>query len=316
MTIDTTGLGAPVTDLDDYLAARPRPACIPDRDVARTPGADDTPRTTRLRWALIPLAFLAVAGAFAVGRSFGSDPILVPAAAPLETAAARGLDGFAELYVATYLAASGPERAAALARFGPGLDAANDPGPDARYVVRTASVRSSPIGDDYWSVLVGAEVLYRTEAGFVPGGLEYYEVAVADVDAGMIATAPPLPAAAPVVPVPYGTYVDLRRPADEATVAFITEFVQAYFLGGEQLPRYVVADAGITPPSPAAAADVVTVHTEDVDGATWATATVMLTDADGHTLSTAITVRLVVDRVGGLRVAAVLPGPPPLPPAP
>ena len=75
-------------------------------------------------------------------------------------------------------------------------------GPDARYVVRTASVRSSPIGDDYWSVLVGAEVLYRTEAGFVPGGLEYYEVAVADVDAGMIATAPPLPAAAPVVPVP------------------------------------------------------------------------------------------------------------------
>jgi hypothetical protein len=317
VTIDTAGLGSPVTDLDDYVASRPHPPCGPDR--SPPPGPDPVhPGPARFRWVLVPLAVLVLAGTFALGRSnTPRDPGRAVPGATITPTSPHGLDGFAELYVATYLTASGSERTMRLERFGPGLDATGDPGANRRYVTRAATIGAESIGPGYWSVLVAADVLYHSDGGFAPGGIEHYEVAVAAVDGGFLATAPPLPVAAPATPMPVGTIGDLEGTADDATVAFMAAFVEAYFIGEGRLLRLIAPGADIDPPLPAATAVRMGAVTRgEIDGETWATAVVAVTDAEGHTLPTGITARLVADVAGAMRVAEVLPGPPPLPPSP
>ena len=308
MTIDTAGLGAPITDIDDFVANRAGPSCHP-ADTAPTATVEG-PRDARpawLRWAALPLALAVLAAVWTIGRA-GAPTAVGPAP---ETAPA-GLEGFAELYVATFLTAGGPDGSSALDPFVVALDDIDALNPYERYVARSAAIRIEPIGEDYWSVLVAADVLYRTDGGYGPGRVEFYEVAIATPATGFVATAAPLPVAAPDAPVPYGTYGELRGDADDATTAFIAEFLDAYFGGSGRLPRLVTADSGIEAHAPFAEIEMRSVRIGQLDGSTWVTASVVVTTGEGVALPTSVTVRLVGDS-SGMRIADLLPGAPPTP---
>ena len=249
MTIDTSTLGAPVTDIDDFIASRPGSPCHADA-LARPDIIDesDDAQRSRLRWAAVPIVIAALVAAWMLGAAGTPDPTL-----PSPPTTPDGLEGFAELYVATFLTEAGIDATDALDPFAIPIDGIEAMTPYERYVPRSAAIRIDPIGVDYWAVLVAADVLYRTEGGYGPGGVEYFEVAIAATDGGFVATAAPLPVRRPAAVIPYGTYGELRAEADEATVAFMADFLEAYFTDSGRLPRMVTADSGIEAAAPFAA---------------------------------------------------------------
>lgn len=308
MTIDTSTLGAPVTDIDDFIASRPGSPCHADTfdrpDIADESG---DARRSRLRWAALPIAVAALVGAWMLGGAGTSDATLPP-----PPAAPDGLEGFAELYVATFLTEAGIDAADALDPFVIPIEGIEALTPYERYVPRSAAIRIESIGVDYWSVLVAADVLYRSNGGYGPGNVEYFEVAIAATDGGFVATAAPLPVPRPAAPIPYGTYGELRSEADEATAAFMAEFLEAYFGGSGRLPRIVTADSGIETVAPFAAVAMGSVRVGEIDGATWVTAAAVVTNHEGIRLPTSVTVRLFGDSTG-VRIAELVPGAPPAP---
>ena len=305
MTIDTSTLGAPVTDIDDFIASRPGSPCHADA-LARPDIIDesDDAQRSRLRWAAVPIVIAALVAAWMLGAAGTPDPTL-----PSPPTTPDGLEGFAELYVATFLTEAGIDATDALDPFAIPIDGIEAMTPYERYVPRSAAIRIDPIGVDYWAVLVAADVLYRTEGGYGPGGVEYFEVAIAATDGGFVATAAPLPVRRPAAVIPYGTYGELRAEADEATVAFMADFLEAYFTDSGRLPRMVTADSGIEAAAPFAAVEMGSVRVGEIDAATWVTASAIVTNHEGIRLPTSVTVRLVGDSAGP-RIAELLPGAP------
>jgi hypothetical protein len=302
-------LGAPVTDLDDYVAAREHAPCRPELESAIADAVAHDHGIVRRFWWLGPALAVVVAGAWLIGRS----PAPLPApTAPALAAAPAGLTGFAEMYVAAHLTGAD---ASTMRSFTAEPATARVNAYD-RYVTGAAAVAVAPIGDDYWTVTVAADVLPRIDGGYGPGTLEYFAVAVAVVGSGYLATGTPLPVAAPVATVPYAVYGELRTEGDDSMVAFMKEFLDAYLGGSGRIPRLVTPDSAISAvlPAPAATVDVTSVKVGDIGGITWATASAAMTDANGSVLPVTITVRLAAT-TAGVRVAEMLPGPPPLPAA-
>ena len=118
-----------------------------------------------------------------------------------------------------------------------------------------------------------------------------------------------LPGRRPAAVIPYGTYGELRAEADEATVAFMADFLEAYFTDSGRLPRMVTADSGIEAAAPFAAVEMGSVRVGEIDAATWVTASAIVTNHEGIRLPTSVTVRLVGDSAGP-RIAELLPGAP------
>jgi hypothetical protein len=218
--------------------------------------------------------------------------------------------GFAEMFVAAYL--TGAEESTL--RSFTAEAAATRVSPYDRYVTGTAAVGITEIGADYWTVTVAADILPRTDGGYGPGSIEFFEVAVAVVGSGYLATGTPLPIPAPVTTVPYGVYSELRTEADDPTVAFVQEFLDAYLAGNGRIPRLVTPESGISAvaPAPAATTAVTSVRIGDIAGVAWAAAAAVAIDEEGFELPVTIALRLVAT-ADGVRVAEVLPGPPPLP---
>jgi hypothetical protein len=186
--------------------------------------------------------------------------------------------------------------------------------PYQRYVASTAAVGLTEVGSAYWTVTIAADVLPKIDGGYGPRTIEYFEVAAAAVGSGYLATGAPLPVPAPVATVPYGVYAEPRSEADDTTLAFVQEFLDAYLAGSGRLPRLVTPDSGISPVAPTSAQNtaVTAVRVGDIAGRTWAVATAVATRVDGSALPITIAVRLV-PTPDGVRVAEILPGPPPLP---
>ena len=306
--MDVSALGAPVTDIDDFIAGRSQPGCRSEPAHAATPPTpevDGTPRHSRgVRIVAVSVvAVLAVVAAWALGRGAAAAPL-----PPSPTGPPVGLTGFAELYVAAYLSGS-----ADAAGFVADVDDIEWPRHLARYVARTESLGAYEIAPSYWSVTVGAEVMHQTNGGYGPGRLEYYDVAIAMSPAGLIATAAPFPVDPPPKAVPPGVYADLRTQSDDAILALVTDFAGAYFARQGHLARTITATSTIDPmTTPYRGVDVLEVRIGDVGGETWATAPVILKEANGQELSTSLTVRISGTGTTA-RIAALLPG---LPPAP
>jgi hypothetical protein len=212
------------------------------------------------RAAAIALWVLVGAGALGGCAAFVVRPLASPTRAPKTTAPASstGAEGFAELYVATYLSDAGGSETAndVLKTFYPGGDVdLRDVRPHTLYVTQTVALDATQVSKGYWSITVGARVMAASANGYVPLGLRAYQVGVArSAEGGFVATSAPgqvpLPRAAslpklkgPALASPDATHSDVN--------AALQRFFAAYLTGQGELSRYVAPDAGLVAVSPA-----------------------------------------------------------------
>jgi hypothetical protein len=244
---------------------------------------------------------------------FVTRPVAIAAPATTPTGPAAGVAGFAELYVATYLTAAGAGAPDALEAFLAGPSDVTAMTPRARYVPHAATIDVAALGDGYWAATVAVEVLERLGDGYTPAGIHHYAVTIAEGPGGLVATGLPSRVASPRVAVPAGTYADLRVEADDELMAFAAGFVDALVADSGGLARYVASGSGIEPldPAPYVDTELLEVRTGMVSGDHWAEILVAGTTAAG----TAEVVNYTIQLTGTeerLRVAVLLPGPPPV----
>lgn len=306
MTTPSATLGTPVTDLDDSVVARQHSTCRSRPESSNVASEPHDPPALRRSWWIAPILVVVIVGAWMLGRH-SLDP---RSGTPGVATAPDGLTGFAELYVAAVLTGANESALRPLTV----EPAAAQVAPFHRYVSRTAAIGLVPVAPDYWTITVAADVLPRTDGGYGPAAIEYFEVTVAVVGRRFLATGTPLPVPMPAATVPSGVYSELRTPGDEPTVAFVQEFVDAYLAGRGHIHRLVTPESGIgaVTPAPAATTEIASVKVGDIAGTTWATIVGSITDTDGWSMPITLSVRMV-DAAAGVRIAEVLAGPPPLP---
>jgi hypothetical protein len=266
------------------------------------------PRPVRpwLRGAVIAAVVVGVAATalWATSRPGGETDPAELAARPY------GLEGFAEMYVATYLTAVGDEGAAELRRFyAAGPDGAELEGAD-RWVARTAAVAVTQPFPGQWEVTVAADVLSHDGLGYRRDGIQHYVVGVVEGPAGLAATS--LPAripAPPPAPLPAAsgeTVVD-----DPAVGALVAGFFSAYLTGAGDLRAFASEDVSSAVPDAFVAVEVTGITAvPDPEGLMRLRVRGTARDGGGHTLP--IEYHLVVAAEGGtMRIAAVTAGPPP-----
>lgn len=200
-----------------------------------------------------------------------------------------GPEGVAELFVATWLAASPGD---SLAPYYPGTaTAALRPQyapvpPPAPKVLRTATIRADELADNYWSVTVGA----MTQAGDAPVATRFFRVPMMLTRVKLyVASALPSEVAGPLgSKSPDLAVGSLGRPnpADPVAVS-VAQFLAALLTGQGELTRYTSADTTVAPinPIPFAAVELTDLATRKLNGdinhlEVVAAATAM--DANGH----------------------------------
>lgn len=179
------------------------------------------------------------------------EPLTIVPAEPAIPVPPDGIVGFAELYVAAYLTATGAARQATIERYFPAAPDMVSRQAFDRYVTQAVVVAVEHAGAEVWTLDVAVEVLTFDGAAYVLDGLHHYAVAVSAPDGGpLAATSLPMRIAAPpageVAAVVIGTPV-----ADPSLEAVASGFVRAYVAGSEELFRYTAAEFGpdaISPP--------------------------------------------------------------------
>ena len=257
--------------MKDGIPAASAPPALELLDVAfdspPPAGAQPEPEKASTPWRIAVAIGIAAAllGGVAVAivrnpapAAFASPPAVTPAA---ETTP-DGLAGFAELYLATYLTARGPDRAAQITAFHP---AAPDPAADGanRFVRQISTMSSTRNLDGIWEVRLAADVLIHDGVGYQPDGIHHYLVGIADTPQGFAATSLPARIAAPA-PAPIPAMAGGTDITDEGLRALVEGFLTAYLTGAGDVRAFVSAGAAIAPitPPPFAA-----VTTEQMSGA-------------------------------------------------
>ena len=196
-------------------------------------------------WALVGLTFFAAAVALLRPPPKAAAAVKVPEST-------LGAQGFAELYVAAYLGA-GKGTEESLRPFHPAGVDLRDVTPGGVYAGRTTSIEAREVEDHYWAVTVGVEVLYPQGAGLQSGGVRFYQVGVAKVGGGYVATA--LPAEVPAPPTarrPKLALGILERPERNDPIATaVAHFAAAFLAGDGELARYTAPDSSLRPVRPA-----------------------------------------------------------------
>jgi conjugative transposon protein TcpC len=200
-------------------------------------------------WALWSLVILgAVAG---VSAHFARQPRAseLTRSAPSSSLEA---EGFAQLYVAAYLSA-GEGTEDQLRKFYPAVPSLQGTHPGSFYAARTATMGARPLGRNYWSVTVAADVLRPEGGGFRPVGNRFYSVGVAlTPKGGLVATS--LPAEVPRPPeakVPKLALGSLEPVvADDPVAQAVGHFASAFLTGDGELDRYVSPASALRPVQP------------------------------------------------------------------
>jgi hypothetical protein len=209
--------------------------------------------TTVGLWALVGVGALAGLAGLAT-RSAPATAAVVEPAPPSVSA-----EGFAEMFVATYLGAGEEDRAAALAPFYPGATLQLEPNLATLYVTRTATVAATEVSEGYWSITVGAEVLEpAAEDAYRPGGTRFYQVGVVEAGGALAATSLPGQVPAPATAEAPELDVEGFRRADaaEPTTEAMQRFFAALVAGDGELDRYVAPGTGLRAVDPAPYASV------------------------------------------------------------
>ena len=232
-----------------------------------------------------------------------------------------GVEGVAELFVATYLGA-GEDSAAALRLFldGPSLYGVVE---GSWRAVRTTSLGAHQIGPGYFAVTVAAEVVASEsssdgQGAWVPAGTRFYSVGVVETEAGWAVTGLPTLVGAPPRAVPAELLVGRldgldSTPGLEETVS---RFLAAYLTGVGELARYTAPSSRIEPVQPPPFSEVEVLESglvDSSDGAGQVRVVVRAADAAGRAqvLEYSLTVGL---RDGRWEVSELLPAPPLLAP--
>jgi hypothetical protein len=200
-------------------------------------------------WAvLMVLALSAVAALFTAAHA-------VRLAARLSDANVAGMaagpSGWAESYVATYVSAGeGTEdRLRPFLADPPQLEAR----PDSLRAVRTWVVDAKQVRAGYWSVTVAADLEGSKRHGrFAALGTRYFRVGVIAAAGGFAAADLPAVVSAPArVPTPRLMYGGPPLDIGDPMVNAVAHFLDAYLAGRGELARYVAAESGLAPVSPA-----------------------------------------------------------------
>ena len=277
----------------------------------------------QVRWLQVALWLLVISGPIAATvLAFGVSGLdsrveglshREPAVAVADSA---GAEGFAELYVASVLAADADtaEGLSGIAELPVG--GASEVG---WFASRTVSLGAEELARGYFAVTVAVEVVAEStgsesEGDWVPGGVRFYTVGVVETDSGWVATGLPTLVARPIGP-PAPELLVMRMdgldPFPELERA-IAAFLAAYLTGVGDLGRYTVPGSSLVPVEPAPFVTVGITRAgsaTSVDGVQHVAAVVRATDAAGH--GQVLEYSLVVSqRDGRWEVAELLPAAP------
>lgn len=200
-------------------------------------------------WALVTVGAAAGTVALVLQLAGAAEPAADVPAPGSSTAA----EGFAELYVAAFLAA-GEGAEDALEPFYPEPVSLSGVEPGTVWVQRTAAVDVAAQGEGAWAVTVAAEVLLADDGGWRPGGRRFYQVGVAETGSGLAATSLPARIAAPRMPgrLPeraVGAFSGAKVDAEPVRTA--ERFLAAYLAGEGEVERYAAPRLGLAPLEPA-----------------------------------------------------------------
>ncbi len=201
-----------------------------------------------------------------------------------------GAQGFAELFIASYLGA-GENSADGLRPF---LDGVSLDGVEAGSwsATRTTSLGAEEIAPGYYAVMVAAEVVAadhddEEQPLWVPVGTRFYSVGVAETTTGWVITGLPTLMPAPAGATAPELLID-RFDGLDATPGLeemLARFLEAYLTGDGELTRYTSPSSPIVPVQPAPFATVEILQTGVVatpDGLAQVVAVVVATDAVGR----------------------------------
>jgi hypothetical protein len=228
-----------------------------------------------------------------------------------------GAEGFAQLFIATYLAA--------------GEDSSEDPtsfldGDSPKRVetgswsvTRTTSLGAVEVAPGYYAVTVAAEVVAAdidTEGQpvWVPMGTRFYSVGVAETDSGWAIVGLPSLMPAPVGATSPELLIDRRGglDANPGLEEMLSRFLAAYVAGDGELARYTSPSSPIVPVQPAPFTGVEILEAgmvETSDGVTEVAVLVRATNGAGR--AEVLEYGLVVEqRDGRWEVSHLLPVPP------
>ena len=207
-------------------------------------------------WLLVasgPLAAVLLAvQVSAVGSRIGTVGALMTVELPPDT---TEVEGFAELFVAAFLGAD-ENSADSLALFldDPLLDGAEGGSWSA---TRTISLRVRQVGLGYYAVTVAAEVIAAEpgpegEGVWVPVGMRFYTVGVAETETGWAVTGLPTLIAAPTRSVKPRLLVGRLDGLDGATGLdeMVSRFLAAFLTADGELARYTAPSSDIVAVQP------------------------------------------------------------------
>ncbi|MDF1595735.1 MAG: conjugal transfer protein [Acidimicrobiia bacterium] len=268
-------------------------------------------------WLLVvsgPAAALIIAGKLA-----SLDARVDAAAAQPATATAidtSGAEGFAELFIASYVAAGAESSGGAESILG--ADSPTSVQDGAWSATSTVSLGAQEVAPGYYAVTVAAEVVaHVTEPGrapaTVPTGTRFFAVGVAETRNGWTATGlPSLISAPPNVEAP-ALLVDRLDGLDvePAVAELLAEFFAAYLASEGDLTRYVAPALEIVAvqPPPFVEIEVAAAGSaEPSDGVTPISVLVRGTDSDGRAQLLEYSL-MVSQRDGRWEVSDLLPAP-------
>lgn len=209
----------------------------------------------RVRAAALLLWVLVVGGAAAGVAALAADRAPAPPTPVQLPDRPAGVGDWAELFVATWLAA-GEGDTERLEMF-TGTQADLQAGREQLYPARTATVGVDDAGAGAWTVTVAADLLRAHAGGWEPAGLRFYEVGVVEADGQLAATGLPGQVAAP--PPPAGLRDVTGRPApDDDAQQTAGRFLAALLAGQGEVDRYAAPGMAVRPvrPPPYAAVEL------------------------------------------------------------
>ncbi len=269
-------------------------------------------------WLLVisgPVAALLVATQVS---SFGERLDVVDIGAGVEVLPdTSGAEGFAELFIATYLAA-GDDSADGFSSFLDGDSPKRAEG-GSWSVTRTTSLGAVEVAPGYYAVTVAAEVVAADSDSdrlpvWVPVGTRFYSVGVAETESGWAIVGFPSLITAPVgVAVPK-LLIDRRGglDANPGLEEMLSRFLAAYVAGDGELARYTSPSSPIVSVQPPPFTGVEILEAGMVETSAGVTEVAVLVRAtDGAGRAQVLEYSLVVEqRDGRWEVSHLLPVPP------
>ena len=277
----------------------------------------------QVRWLQVALWLLVISGpiaatvlAFQVGGLDSRVDGLSHREPAVAVADSAGAEGFAELYIASVLAADADtaEGLSGIAELPAG--GASEGG---WFASRTVSLGAKELAPGYFAVIVAVEVAAEDadsepERGWAAVGTRFYTVGVLETDSGWVATGLPTLVARPTGP-PAPELLVMRMDGLDAFPDLeraLAAFLAAYLTGVGDLGRYTVPESSLVPVEPAPFVTVEITRAgsaTSADGTRHVAALVRATDAAGR--SQVLEYSLVVSqRDGRWEVADLLPAAP------